>query len=193
MRSECDVSVVLRVRDEEERIGRVADRLSSHLRQLGLRFELLVADEGSGDNTLAVTAILRRTVSELRVLHCEPSEGIRTACAEARGCAVLVYDVGTEAAPAALNFALERLRAGRDLVVVPNRYIVFRRTRAWRAFDALAQSRHALAEQRFLRRARAMGLQCDVTHVRHRRFPFGFGLRPARDHLRALFFSTRSA
>jgi hypothetical protein len=195
MHSDCDVSVVLRVRDDEERIGRVAGRLATHLRQLGRPFELLIADEGSGDNTVAVAAVLRRAIPELRLMHCTLGAGVRAACEQARGRAVLVYDVAVEAAPAALSFTLERLRAGRDLVVVPGRYFVFRRTRAWRAFDALELSpslssfrparaqRHALIECRFLRRARALELDCDVTHVRHRRFL----------SLRALFFSPRVA
>jgi hypothetical protein len=172
----CDVSVVLRVRDDEERIGRIAGRLATHLRELGTEFELLVADEGSGDNTLAVAAMLKRAVPELRVLHCTAGDGVRIACEHARGRAVMVYDVAVEAAPAALSFALERVRNGRDLVVVPGRYFVFRRTRAWRAFDALAQPRHSLVERRFLRRARALDLDCDVTHVRHGRFPSLFAL-----------------
>src|SRR5947208_3240433 len=106
MHPDCDVSVVLRVRDEEERIGRVAGKLAAHLRELGLRFELLVADEGSGDNTVAVAAVLRRAIGELRLLHCDPGRGLRQACEQARGRAVLIYDVTVEAAPAALGFAL---------------------------------------------------------------------------------------
>lgn len=183
MHSDCDLSVVLRVRDDEERIGRVAARWATHLRQLHLSFEILIADEGSGDNTVAVATVLKRAVGELRVLHCDLGRGVRQACEQARGRAVVVYDVAVEAAPNALGWALDRLRAGRDLVVVPGRYFVFRRARAFRAFDALDQPRHATVERRFLRRARALDLACDVTHVRHRRL---FSLR-------GLFFSPRVA
>jgi hypothetical protein len=53
---------------------------------------------------------------------------------------------------------------------VAGRYLVFRRTRAWRAFDALLvrPRRPALLERRFLRRARALGLDTEVTRPRRR-------------------------
>lgn len=183
MHPDCDVSVVLRVRDDEERVGRVAARWAAHLRQLHLQPEILIADEGSGDNTVAVATVLKRAVPELRILHCDPGRGVRQACEQARGRVVVVYDVAVEAAPNALGWALDRLRAGRDLVVVPGRYFVFRRARAFRAFDALVEPRHVLIERRFLRRARALELACDVTHVRHRKL---FSLR-------AFLFSPRVA
>src|SRR4051794_38376306 len=59
-----DVTVVVRVCDDEERIGHVLKRMAAHLRSLQLHFEILVADEGSGDNTLAVATLLRPTVRE---------------------------------------------------------------------------------------------------------------------------------
>jgi MoxR-like ATPase len=58
---DLDLSFVLRCRDDEERIGHTIQRIAAHLRGLGIRFELLVVDEGSGDNTMAVAALLRAT------------------------------------------------------------------------------------------------------------------------------------
>jgi hypothetical protein len=56
-----------------------------------------------------------------------------------------------------------------------------RRTRAWRAFDALVGRRDPIAvEKRFLKRARALDLQCTVTHRTPR--------RPLRSWLRLLAF-----
>ncbi len=161
---DCDVTVILRVRDDEERIGHALKRLASHLRALELGFEILVADEGSGDNTVAVTALWRPSLPELELLHAQPGEGYQLACERARGRAVVLYDARSEAPLGALGFALGRLGDGLDVVAVSGRYLVFRRTRAWRAFDALAQRRHADVERRFLKRARALGLACTVTH-----------------------------
>ncbi|HZS35593.1 MAG TPA: glycosyltransferase [Polyangia bacterium] len=170
---DCDVTVILRVCDDEERIGHVLRRLASHLRSLELTFEMLVADEGSGDNTLAVAALLRPSLLELEVMHAEPGEGYVRACEQARGRAILLYDARSDAPLGALGFALGRLGDGLDVVAVSGRYLVFRRTRAWRAFDALAQRSHADVERRFLKRSRSLGLHCTVTHPR-RRTPWGF-------------------
>jgi hypothetical protein len=163
---DCDVTVVVRVRDDEERIGHVLRRIAAHLRSMQLKFEILVADEGSGDNTLAVTALLRPSLRELEIMHAEPAAGFHDACQRARGRAIVLYDARTEAPLSALGFALGRLRDGRDVVAVGGRFLVFRRTRAWRAFDALVTRRRRprVLEKRFLKRARSLGLDCAVTH-----------------------------
>ena len=177
---DCDITLVVRTCEDEERIGHVLRRWVGHLRALGLSSEVLIADEGSGDNTLAVVAMLRPMLGaptkvggaggptgvDLEVLHVTANEGFRAGCERARGRALVICDARTEAPLAPLGFALERLRIGLDVVAVSGRYLVLRRTRAWRAFDALAQRRDArLVEKRFLRRARALGLKCVVTQA----------------------------
>lgn len=168
---DCDVTVVVRARDDEERIGHVLTRVAQHLRSLQRSFEILVADEGSGDNTAAVATLLRPSCSEIQILHSDPNEGYRDACACARGRAILLYDARWDAPLAPLGFALERLGDGLDVVSVGGRYLVVRRTRAWRAFDALVEKRDPRQlERRFLRRARSLGLKCEQTHARPSRW-----------------------
>lgn len=163
--------MVVRACDDEERVGHVLSRIAQHLRSLERSFELLVADEGSGDNTLAVATLLRPTCAEIEILHAEPEEGYRDACARARGRAILLYDARSEAPLAPLGFALERLSEGLDVVAVDGTFLVLRRTRAWRAFDALVDKRDPRQlERRFLRRARSLGLKCEVTHRRPSRW-----------------------
>jgi hypothetical protein len=154
-----DVTLVVRVLDDEERVGHVLVRLARHLRELGVRFEILVADEGSGDNTAFVATMLKSTVREIQIVHADEQLGFVTACARARGRAIVLIDGRSEAPLSALGFALERLHAGADVVAVRGRYLVFRRTRAWRAFEALRGRRDFDAiERRFLKRARLLGL-----------------------------------
>jgi hypothetical protein len=179
---DCDVTFVIRTRDDEERVGHVLQRIAGWLRAQKLRSEILVADEGSGDNTVAVAVMLRPTIRELEVLHAAPGEGFRDACARARGRLLVLADARTEAPLAPLGYALGRLVDGRDVVALAGRYLVMRRTRAWRAFDALVHTQRGLdtIEARFLRRARALGLACAAT----RRHPlqcirFLYALRPA--------------
>lgn len=170
----CDVTVVVRTCDDEERIGHVLSRMASHLRALELSFEILVADEGSVDNTGAVVALLRSQVREVELVHTATCEAYYRGCERARGRVVVLQDARVDAPLSALGFALGRLREGFDVVALGGRYLVFKRTRVWRAFDALIQRRDPLVvERRFLRRARALGLRATVTHPR-RQTPWGY-------------------
>jgi len=167
---DCDVTFIVRTFDDEERVGWVLRRAASYLRARQLSFEIIVADEGSGDNTVAVAIMLRRQIREVRVLHCEPGAGIHDACQRARGRVIVVADARTDAPLGAVGYALGRLRDGLDVVALGGRYLVMRRTRAWRAFDALVGRRDPVAlEKRFLKRARQLGLACTVTHRTRRR------------------------
>lgn len=167
---DCDMTVVVRLCDDEEHIGHVLRRIAGHLRSLEVSFEILVADEGSGDNSLAVVAMLRSSLHEIEVMHAEEGAGFFAACQRARGRTIVLYDARTEAPLAPLGFALGRLRDGLDVVAVGGRYLVFRRTRVWRAFDALMlRDRAPLAlQKRFLRRANGLGLHCTVTTPKRR-------------------------
>ena len=178
---DCDLTVVVRVCDDEERIGHVLRRVAAHLTSLKLSFEILVADEGSGDNTLAVATLLRPTVRQIELMESRRSFGFFDACQRARGHAIMLYDARTEAPLSALGFALGRLRDGRDVVAVGGRFLVFKRTRAWRAFDALVTRRRRprVLEKRFLRRARSLGLDCAVTHEKPKLLQAWHRLRPA--------------
>jgi len=170
---DVDVTVVVRVWEDEDRIGLVLQRLARHLRSLRCSFEVLVADEGSGDNTVAVTVLVKPSLPELEVLHTTTGRGWTAGCERARGRAILLYDARSDAPLAGLGYALERLRAGVDVLAVSGKYLVLRRTRAWRAFDALGsvgkRRDPALIESRMLRRARTLELRCEVALESRRR------------------------
>jgi hypothetical protein len=163
--TDYDVTFVLRTFDDEERVGHALRRAAAWLAARRLSAEIIVADEGSGDNTVAVAVMLRPQVRQVAVLHCDPGAGFHDACQRARGRVVVLADARTDAPLASIGYALGRLAEGLDLVALGGRYLVFRRTRAWRAFDALwTRRRDPLAvERRFVRRARSLGLACVVT------------------------------
>jgi glycosyltransferase involved in cell wall biosynthesis len=170
----CDLSIVVRTRDDEERIGHVLRRVVSHLRSLELSFEILVADEGSCDNTAAVVALWRAQVAEIELLHTESGHAYYRGCQRARGRVVVLQDARVEAPISAIGFALGRIRDGFDVVALGGRYLLFKRTRTWRAFETLIQRRDPLVvERRFLRRVRALGLRATVIHPR-RRSPWAY-------------------
>ena len=184
----CELSFVLRCCDDEERIGHTIHRVAAHLRGMGLSFELLLVDEGSGDNTLAIAALLRASHPELAVLHAGPGCSFLTGADQARGRVVVIYDVRSEAPLAALGYALGRIERGLDVVALGGRFLAFRRTRALRAFDALTTARRDMneVESRFIRRARAVGLGAALTHPRRRNALQR--LREAMPRLRSLSF-----
>jgi glycosyltransferase involved in cell wall biosynthesis len=162
---DLDITAVVRAHEDEERVGLVLSRIARHLTSLGLRFEILVADEGSGDNTVAVAVLMRQRHGQIEVLHVDAGRGLPAACERARGRSILVYDARTDAPLAGLGWALERLRAGVDVVACSGRWLVLRRTRVWRAFDSLAGAPRdpRIVEKRLLRRASALGLVSEVT------------------------------
>jgi glycosyltransferase involved in cell wall biosynthesis len=170
----CDLSFILRCRDDEERIGHTIQRVAAHLRGMGKRFELLLCDEGSGDNTLAVAALLRSSHPELEVLDAPVGQGFVVGAERARGRVVVAFDVRSEAPLAALGYALSRLERGLDVLALGGRFLVFQRSRSLRALDALSSSFGGSRnprdlERRFVRRARALGLPAAVTHPRRER------------------------
>jgi len=175
----CDLTVVLRSGDDEERIGHAIGKLTAHLRGLGCSFELLVADEGSGDNTLAVAALLRKTSPELATLHADPGRGFVAGAHRARGRLVAVLDVREDLPLALLGYALGKAERGADVVTVAGKLVVFRRTRCLRALDALSTSRRA-APSRFVRRARGLRLGVAELHPRRTRI---------LDHLRSVLLA----
>jgi glycosyltransferase involved in cell wall biosynthesis len=183
---DLDITAVVRAHEDEERIGLVLARIARHLTSLGCRFEILVADEGSGDNTVAVAVLMRQRHPEVEVLHAPSGRGLTAACERARGRAILLYDARTDAPLAGLGWALERLRAGVDIVAVSGRWLVLRRTRTWRAFDALAGVPRdpRVVERRLLRRARSLGFVAEVTQKPSHRL-LGRSLAALRDALLA--------
>jgi hypothetical protein len=168
---DVDVSFIVRTCDDEERLGHVVRRAWAYLRAHRLTAEIVIADEGSGDNTVAVAIMLRPLVRELVVRHAAPGQGFFDGCQRARGRVIVLADARTEAPLAPLGYALGRLREGLDVVALGGRYLVMRRTRAWRAFEALRVTRRdpLAVQRRFMRRARQLGLTCVVTERARRR------------------------
>lgn len=184
--AEVDVSVIVRCRDDEERIGHVISRTTEHLKSLDLTYEILVADEGSGDNTCAVATLLRREHKDLEVLHRDEQSSLVDAAQRARGKTLLLIEARVPVdGLAPLGFVLGRINDDLDLFVMSGRYIVLRRTRTWRAFDALHQRDWPAVERRLVERATELGLRHSTAELRSQR-------RRLRDLLRLPLHSLRT-
>jgi len=149
-----ELSVVLAFGDSEDSIGYTVRDAIRHLTALGKTFELIAVNEGSRDNSLAVLQLLceRTPGAALSVIHRDSSG--RAYCrgaVEARGDALVLLRAHAGIGPLApLGLALHRLTHGRDVVVVPGRFMVCRREAA---SAAIARTRGASIdfERRFLR------------------------------------------
>src|SRR5690242_12900769 len=116
---DLDVTAIVICRDDEERVGHTVRRLAIHLRSLGLRSEILVFDEHSGDNTLAVLSLLRRELPEMTVTAgVAPGRGFQQGAQRAHGRALLLLDARCDSPLSALGFALTRIDAGMDGMAV---------------------------------------------------------------------------
>lgn len=88
------VSIVLPFRDDEHLVGRATRSLAEHFESLGHSFEIIAVDEGSGDNSHAVLALLRQEIPNLQVAV---GKGYTTGAARAEGKALLLVELSAVA------------------------------------------------------------------------------------------------
>jgi len=159
-----EISVVIAVRDDEERIGHRVNALAIHLRALGRTFELVAVNDGSRDNTLSMLELLAARVPELRVIRASSAgRAYMRGAAEAHGSVLILMDAARPISLAPLGWALSRLAGGRDAVIFRGRYVVAR-LRPVLPVIARASGPGVLFERVFERRAQA--LQLDVVGSR---------------------------
>lgn len=178
----AEISVVIAVGDHEESIGHEIRAVAAHLGRLGRPFEILAVNNGSSDNSFSIVNLLTGTIPELRVLGRESAgRPFLRGSSEARGDVVVLLDAGKRVSLAPLGWALSRLAAGRDAVVLRGRYVVARRLAALPVI-VRASSPGLLFEAVFERRAQELGI--DVVGSRPRR-PMPLLLRPVLRFLAA--------
>lgn len=162
-----EVSAIVPFGDDEELIGSAVQRIATHLRELGVPFEILAVDEDSGDNSHAVLALLRAQVPELRVLHAPGrGKGFDSGIARAQGRILWLIEPSAAVHPiAGFTRALDQVRdegpAGKDAAVIRGRYAVAHRTRAL-AVAAGLRGTGDVYFRRLAKRLTARGLRLDV-------------------------------
>jgi len=110
--------VVVPVYDEEGNVRALVERLVTALRPLGLRFELVVVDDGSSDGTLAILRELCARVPELVVIALRRNFGqtlaLQAGLDRARGEAIVTMDGDLQNDPADIPRLLQGLSQGAD-------------------------------------------------------------------------------
>ena len=153
-----EISVIVAVQDDEERIGHQVKAIAGHLRALGRSFEIVAVNNGSRDNSLSILELLAARLPELRVMRAAAGgRAFLRGAEQAAGTLVVLMNAGRRAALAPLGWALSRIAAGRDAVILRDRYVVAR-LRPVLPVLARASGPGLLFESVFERRAQAMGL-----------------------------------
>ena len=162
--SNPEISVVVAVRDHEDRIGHQVKEVASHLRSLGRTFEVIAVNDGSRDNSLSILELLGARLPELRVVRASAAgRAYQRGAVEARGSILLLLGQGERMSLAPLGWALARLAAGRDAVMLRGRYVVGR-TLAIVPVIARVRGPSPIFERLFERRAQH--LRIDVVGAR---------------------------
>lgn len=176
------ISVVIAVGSDEDKVGHQIRGVAAHLRGLDVSFEILAVNDGSSDNSLSIAALLAATVPELRVFPRNVAgRAFLRGTSEARGAVVVLLDASRTVSFAPLGWALSRLKAGREAVILRGRYIVARRLMAL-PIIVRASGPGLLFEPVFERRAQELGI--DVVGSRLRT-PTPLFLRPVLRFLAA--------
>ena len=153
-----EISVVLAVHDDEERIGHQVKAIASHLRALKRPFEILAVNNGSRDNSLSILELLAARLPELRVVRADAGgRAFLRGAEQAAGTLLILIEAGRRTTVAPIGWALSRLAAGRDAVILRDRYVVAR-LRPVLPVLARASGPGLLFESLFERRAQALGL-----------------------------------
>jgi hypothetical protein len=156
-RPSLDLSVVIPFQDDEDVIGAACHRLSRHLRELEVAFEIIAVDEHSTDNSPTILSLLRQAVPELRIAWAaSPGRGFEAGCGQARGRVVLLIQPRSAMATLApVGRAFRRVFRGElDLAVVEGRFAIAHRTNCL----PVLRSQKVLPFRRLARRVRMRGL-----------------------------------
>lgn len=155
--SAVDVSVVLPFRDHEDKIAKACRNIAEYFRGEGKSFEIVAVDQGSGDNSQAVLALLRRDIPELRVTV---GRGYGAGSRSAIGELIVLATVDAVRASVAgsMSRAMVRVLEERiDMYLVAETLLVCRQDRCKKLIISNA-ARRAKSERDLLELARKRGL-----------------------------------
>ena len=115
-----DLSIVIPVFNEEENLKPLISEIEAALNFLSKRYEIVVIDDGSRDNTFGVLAEIYRIDPHLRVVKLKRNFGqtaaLATGLAHTRGEVVVMLDGDGQNDPADIPGLLAKLEEGNDIV-----------------------------------------------------------------------------
>ena len=121
-----ELSVIIPAYNEALRLLPTLERLDAHLAAQALRYEILVVDDGSTDETRAVVASAMTTMPSLSLVRQWPNRGkgaaVRRGMLAARGEVRVMFDADGSMPPEQLPRLLAPVVAGRAELAIGSRY-----------------------------------------------------------------------
>jgi glycosyltransferase involved in cell wall biosynthesis len=121
-----DISVIIPAYNEEERIAPTIHQLSEFLSASELRYELLVVDDGSSDDTMVVVEGLASEIPHLRWIRTRPNRGkgsaVRVGMLCARGRVRLMTDADGSTPATEIPALVNPIRLGETDIAIGSRY-----------------------------------------------------------------------
>ena len=120
-----ELSLIMPAYNEEENIGLVIERVDAIVRQMGLRYELIVVDDGSIDKTRAKVEDYAKNNGHVKVVGYENNLGkgraLKTGFSHAVGDSVIFMDSDSDIEPKQVGYYIEALKDA-DVVVASKRH-----------------------------------------------------------------------
>lgn len=116
-----DLSVIIPIKDEQDNLAPLHERLHAALRPLGLDYELVFVDDGSGDGSYPLLQAMASADAQVKVVRLRRNFG-QTAALQAgidysTGAILVTLDGDLQNDPADIPMLLERLNEGYDAVL----------------------------------------------------------------------------
>jgi len=125
-KTHLDISIIVPAYNEEQRIGPTLRDLDDYLAIAGLRYEIVVVNDGSTDGTAALVESMARTRPALRCIDASPNRGkgsaVRIGMLAARGAVRVMYDADGAVPPDQLPKIVNPVRLGQSAVAIGSRY-----------------------------------------------------------------------
>jgi glycosyltransferase involved in cell wall biosynthesis len=122
-----DLSIVVPAYNEELRIPPTLEKLHAFLAKQPLRYEIVVVDDGSKDNTIGVVTALMATIPNLRLVRQTPNRGkgaaVRRGMLEARGQIRVMCDADGSMPPEELPKLLAPIVSCKAEIAIGSRYV----------------------------------------------------------------------
>ncbi len=116
-----DLSIVIPMKDEQDGVPLLFDRLLPVLAALGRSWEIVCVNDGSTDNTVPVLMQIQREVPQLRIVDLSRNFGKEAALTagllETRGRAVIPLDADLQDPPELIGEMLKRWEDGAEVVL----------------------------------------------------------------------------
>ncbi|HET8649980.1 MAG TPA: glycosyltransferase family 2 protein [Gemmatimonadales bacterium] len=124
--ADIELSAVVPIYNEEGSLGELHRRLTAVLEPMGIRYELILVDDGSRDRTPELIAELCRSDPRVRGVHFSRNFGHQAALAaglqHAQGRAVVVLDADLQDPPELIPQLVARWREGFQVVYAQRRH-----------------------------------------------------------------------